>query len=186
MTVTVSGPGLIVSDDLGAGPLPVAVTTICSSWPAASEPEAGVTVRPAGGSIVKSATGPPVAVRMNVPVAGPPVTGTTSRTTSGDAVSVPASVVRDGVGVGLGLAVGVRVGFAVGTGVGVAAGVAGEVAADGVARAGSVPGADDECPAGAAGDVVSEGAPGAAVPGSALVLAQVSHGAARRQVPLRR
>lgn len=101
MTVTVSGPGLIVSDDLGAGPLPVAVTTICSSWPAASEPEAGVTVRPAGGSIVKSATGPPVAVRVNVPVAGPPFTGMASVTMPGDAVSVPGSVVCAGVGVGV-------------------------------------------------------------------------------------
>ena len=107
-------PGLIVSDEVGAGPLPVAVTTICSLWPAASEPEAGVTARPAGAVIVNAATGPPSAVSVNVPVACPPVAGTLSWTTSGDAARVP----RVTVGVGVGLGVAPFVGLLVGLGLG--------------------------------------------------------------------
>ena len=41
--------------------------------------------------MVEDPAGQRVQIRMNVPVAGPPVTGTTGQTTSGDAVSVPAA-----------------------------------------------------------------------------------------------
>jgi hypothetical protein len=142
MTVTISPPGLMASDDVSAGPLPANVTTICSLWPAASDPAAGVTARPAGGVIANAATGPPFAVRVNVPVGGPPVAGAVSRTTSGDADSVPRVIVGVGLPVvGLGV-VGrtVRDGLGAGVAGGLALfpGVADELPGDGVAAAGSV------------------------------------------------
>ncbi len=170
MIVTVSPPGLMISDDVGAGPLPANVTTICSLWPAASDPAAGVTTRPAGGVIVNAATGPPVAVRVNVPAGRPPAAGAASWTTSGDADSVPWVIVGVGLPVaGLGV---VGVVLRAGLGVPVAGGLAlfpgmtDEFPGDGEAAAGSVRPtggeAADEEPADTAG---CDGEIRAAVPG---------------------
>ena len=143
MTVTASPPGLMISDDVGAGPLSANVTTICSLWPAASDPAAGVTARPGGGVIV-NATGPPVAVRVNVPAGRLPVVG----------LGVGGVVLRAGLGV------------PVAGGLALFPGVTDELPGDGEAAAGSVRPTDgeaaDEEPADTTG---CDGEIRAAVPG---------------------
>jgi len=65
------------------------VSVIDTLWPAASAPEAGEAVSPAGTVMVKSATGPPVALMMRAPVAGPPAELPVSVTAEEDKDSVP-------------------------------------------------------------------------------------------------
>ena len=68
------------------------VTVTVTPWPAVSLPVAGVTSSlSAAGTVIVNATGPPLAVSVNVPVHGPPSGDWASRTVLGDALSVPGS-----------------------------------------------------------------------------------------------
>src|SRR5712691_3881477 len=124
MTVTFPLPGLSTSVlVLAGGLLGSAVTVMVTLAPAFSEPAAGLTVSPRGWVIENDATGPPTAVRVKVPLNGPPVGGCTRVMVVGEAARVPGGVTDgDGDGVfvrvGRGVGVGVRDRVAVGVGVG--------------------------------------------------------------------